>query len=443
MKQIVKFILLSLLLTAVLSACGGGTSLRYRVTGTAKEATILVSDQDGNDIPEQVVQLPYELVVTPGNSFNFKLFATNTSGQGDIKIEVFANEASLCDANGSYFAGCEGSYKKSGGNVETKLTSYDDVPPQSYAPPTPEAPATPQISVGLEGMILFAGYQKEAKLRNFYVLDLSKGGERIQLTEGLNTNASCPSISPDGRTLLFNMVYGDVFTINLDGTALTNISNSGSKDTIDFCASWSPDGSQIIYNMGTKISGNNLIEQIYSAQADGSGISPLTKNNSEDLEFKNPVFSPDGQKIASISGSFNASPYLTNMDGSGTTPLAIDGKLVLDIHWSPDGSKILFACNEGSDNIGSGVCVMNNDLSGLTKLTDDTVSHIWYTAWSPDGTKIAFIAAKDKIDNIFMINADGTGLTQLTNLTDMEPLWVAWYNSIDLSAAPISITINQ
>ena len=72
MKYMVKFILLSLLLTAVLSACGGGTSLRYRVTGTAKEATLLVTDQDGNDMPEQVVQLPYELVVTPGNSFNFK-----------------------------------------------------------------------------------------------------------------------------------------------------------------------------------------------------------------------------------------------------------------------------------------------------------------------------------------------------------------------------------
>jgi|GEM_PF-3110053 len=44
MKQIIKFVLLSLLLMAVLSACSGGTTLRYSITGSAKEATVLVSD---------------------------------------------------------------------------------------------------------------------------------------------------------------------------------------------------------------------------------------------------------------------------------------------------------------------------------------------------------------------------------------------------------------
>lgn len=436
MNRTIRFFLLSLLLTAVLSACGSGTTLRYKVNGSAKEATILLTDKDGNDLPEQVVQLPYELVVNLGNSFNFKFFATNTSGQGDIQIEVFVNETSLCDASGSYFAGCEGSYKKSGGKVETKLISYDNVPPQSYTPPPPEFPAD------LTGMILFAGYQKEAKLRNFYVLDLVNSVTRIQLTEGLNTNASCPRISPDGRTLLFTMVSDDVFTINLDGTDLTNISNGGSKDSVGFCASWSPDGRQIAYNMSTKISGD-WIEQIYSAQADGSGITPLTKNSSEDFEFGNPGWSPDGQKIVSISGLVNTSPTLINVDGTEAAALSPFDLILRDIHWSPDGRKFVFACHAGLDNIGAGVCVMNNDFSGVTKLTDNSLRRIWYTAWSPDGTKIAFIAEKDKSNNIFMINADGTGLTQLTTLTDMEPLWVSWYSAIDLSSAPISISIQQ
>lgn len=434
--ELVKFFLLSLLLMVMLSACGGRTNLRYKVSGSAKEATVLISDKDGNDMSEQVFQLPFELVVHPDNSFNFKLFATNISGQGDIQIEVFANETSLCDASGSYFAGCAGNYKRSGGDVETMITSYDNVPPKSYTPPTPEIPA------GLNGMILFAGYQKEAELRNFYVLDLSKGGEPIQLTEGLSTSASCPSISPNGKTLLFNMVYGDVFTVNLDGTALTNISNSGNKESIGFCASWSPDGSQIAYDMDKKISGN-WTAQIYLAQADGSGIASLTKNNSENLKFENPAWSPDGQTIVSISGSIGAHPSLINVNGTKAPQLTAPEQLVRDIHWSPDGSKFVFACHESIDNIGTGVCVMNNDFSGVTKLTDDTLEHIWYTAWSPDGTKVAFIAEKDKINNIFIINADGTGLAQLTNLTDMEPLWVSWYNDIDLSAVPISITIDQ
>ncbi len=48
-------------------------------------------------------------------------------------------------------------------------------------------------------------------------------------------------------------------------------------------------------------------------------------------------------------------------------------------------------------------------------------------AWSPDAEKIAFSSARDGVAHIFVMNADGTGTTRLTNTAkgDEHPSWSA------------------
>jgi TolB protein len=86
---------------------------------------------------------------------------------------------------------------------------------------------------------------------------------------------------------------------------------------------------------------------------------------------------------------------------------------------------------------------MNSDGGDSSKLTDNTLERIYYTAWSPDGTKIAFIAKKDDETNIFVINPDGSDLVQITHLQDMDPHWVSWIPSIDLPDTPIPVSIGK
>ena len=90
---------------------------------------------------------------------------------------------------------------------------------------------------------------------------------------------------------------------------------------------------------------------------------------------------------------------------------------------SPDGKKLVFEITvAGHEQI----FTMNVDGSGQTQITSDAVDHD-SPAWSPDRRKIAYVAEKDGDESIYTINADGTGEQRIT--TDhgryIHPNWSA------------------
>ena len=70
------------------------------------------------------------------------------------------------------------------------------------------------------------------------------------------------------------------------------------------------------------------------------------------------------------------------------------------------------------------IYVMNADGSGVTRLTDHP-DNDWVSDWSPDGLRIAFSSERDGNQDTYVMNADGTGVTRLTNDTgeDASPDW--------------------
>jgi Tol biopolymer transport system component len=68
--------------------------------------------------------------------------------------------------------------------------------------------------------------------------------------------------------------------------------------------------------------------------------------------------------------------------------------------------------------------VMNADGTGLRQLTNDAAKDVG-PVWSPDGTKIAFNSDRDGNFEIYVMNADGTGVKRLTDnpTDDGLPAW--------------------
>jgi Tol biopolymer transport system component len=83
--------------------------------------------------------------------------------------------------------------------------------------------------------------------------------------------------------------------------------------------------------------------------------------------------------------------------------------------------KIAFVRIDATQN---DVWIMNPDGTGQTNLTN-TVAQEGGPSWSPDGTKIVFHSDRDGDDDIYVMNADGTNPTQLTNVPSAEgfPAW--------------------
>jgi TolB protein len=147
----------------------------------------------------------------------------------------------------------------------------------------------------------------------------------------------------------------------------------------------------------------------------------LTASRGDD---RNPVWSPDGSKIA-FHGSRDGGDheiYVVNADGTGRVNVTNSpGSETIPV-WSPDGSKIGFtSLRDGNAEI----YVINPDGTGLVNLTNSPAYDEYGQAWSPDGSKIAFHSLQDGDREIYVMNADGTGRVKLTNSpgADAFPVW--------------------
>ncbi len=85
------------------------------------------------------------------------------------------------------------------------------------------------------------------------------------------------------------------------------------------------------------------------------------------------------------------------------------------------GTKVAFV-SERDGNLE--IYVMNADGSNQTRLTNNPADD-WKPSWSPDGSKIIFMSARDGKREIYVMNSDGSNPVNLTNNTedDWVPIW--------------------
>ena len=166
--------------------------------------------------------------------------------------------------------------------------------------------------------------------------------------------------------------------------------------------------------------------EIYVMNPDGKNPVNLTNNPAEDFE---PVWSPDGDQIAFVSNRENEQGggqyiYIMNADGSDVRQLSSDnGSQTPD--WSHDGQKIVYINNDD-------LYVINADGSGQSVNLTNSPEKDREPSWSPDGSQIVWSSGSEGYFDIFVMNADGSNVRQLTD--DGFAGGVAWTVDGQISA---------
>ncbi len=290
-----------------------------------------------------------------------------------------------------------------------------------------------------------------------------------------------PSWSPDG-TRVAAEVGRDVVVVNREGGETLN--TIGPEGRWVNSPSWSPDGERIAYATYDRHKDYETASWgVYTSKPDGSDPRLLTPDALE------PEYSPQGDRVAFqlYKAGFPERIGLINADGTDMKPISHGGFLQRDFSWDPQGHQIAY------DTMDNGQYIKVTDITGRKDrpvtdgaggLYNDTnpewspdgrsilfernstavvANGLWTVdprtgresellpvskrnldaVWSPDGSRIAFASNRDGGPDLdlFVMNADGTDLKQITDLPGNEhaPSWAPdgkalAYNRLDFGA---------
>jgi len=295
--------------------------------------------------------------------------------------------------------------------------------------------------------ILFNRQNDDAQDVNIWVVDAS-GGPAVDLTGAVGHSAwfdgNGSALSPDRTRLVFssdrNNTVSGAYIMALNLSSVVPVASHGVQGQ----PAWSPDGKRVAYYAY----GTNGSTDLFVINADGTGAHAIVTSRA--WEFA-PAWSPDGAKVAfERDDSDGTRPYgflmVANADGSGELKLT-DGApsagyaFAADAHarWSPDGSQIVFERQEITSDYTStttDLWIVNADGTGLRRLTNTPNVHDQYAEWRHDGEVLVWsgctagcrltfgVILGSPAGDVWRMNADGAGVVNITHTgTDGQPTW--------------------
>jgi TolB protein len=285
------------------------------------------------------------------------------------------------------------------------------------------------------GQIAFA--RGNPALGDSQVYVANPDGSHERLVQGPTDTGECPRWfsdgthiatcgSPVGLSRIINADDGTFRDVGVPDPSLFNGCGTPSPDgTLLLCETFSDDGSQ------------NGIHIIRSS--DGGGLRQITSiPGGDDVPGS---WSPNGRQIVfSRSGpDGDEGVFIVNANGTGLRRiLSPDVQANCCARWSPQGNEIAFSRHAGPD-VHSSLWIVHSDGTGLRPVnvrpasecggpdSDPDAEGCLEPAWSPDGTKLAFARGHDLDTDgqVYTVNLDGTGLTQVTHsaLASAAPDW--------------------
>jgi Tol biopolymer transport system component len=281
---------------------------------------------------------------------------------------------------------------------------------------------------GTNGQITFARFNPTLGDTQVYVVNPDGSGQR--LVQAPTDTGECPQWFPDGAHIAIcgDASGGSSRIINPDDGSYRIVPNPD-PTLFNPCGSPSPDGSLLLCETFSEDGSQNGIHTIRSS--DGGGFTQITSNpGGDDVPGS---WSPNGKRIVFQRGSPTGDPegvFVVNVNGTGLKRILPPTMQVncCAFDWSPQGNNLVFSRRVTPD-VHSSLWVVHADGTGLHEINvqpasacgganaDPDAEGCNSPGWSPDGTKIAFVRShsNDVDGEIYTVNLDGTGLTQVTH----------------------------
>ena len=154
---------------------------------------------------------------------------------------------------------------------------------------------------------------------------------------------------------------------------------------------------------------------------ENGALKRLTDSADADLY---PQWSPDGTKIAWVSGAPGSSHiWIMNSDGSGKRQLTTATGMQGWPEWSPDGTMILYWEYSGSGKLYANRTIKVDGTSIIT--IAETTNILDRPVWRPDGQYVAYATESNANWDIWVAKSDGSKSWRMTTSAAMEsnPLW--------------------
>ena len=274
----------------------------------------------------------------------------------------------------------------------------------------------------------------QAPLR-IYAVSLETGQRRaISFPPPASVGDSQPSLSPDGRTLLFarnvTKTLSDLWSVAISPADMTP---RGNPTRITFLqnqaggAAWTPNGREIIFSAGPPLGGSRLFRLPADHPATYARLQPIPYIGVDGIE---PVITrPNAQNPGRL--IYEKFSFLRGIRRLGlrggkpageSIPWAPSTRMDESPDISPDGNRVAFASTRSG-----GWEIWTCDTAGTNcmQLTHFGSSYTRMPRWSPDGTRIVFDSRIRGNADLYVIEAGGGNPRQLTfePSNEFNPAW--------------------